>query len=435
MNDDKALSVLPGSHLERGCKLPCGKGGRGYLESPKGRFKKVKPVVLRPGVGDALLFDQRLIHRGQSFQGADQESRIAVQISFGLPNAFTYEFSEGARQRQRDQALSGKGSMPAGGLKLELRRACDAPSKAIHQQGADTLPKGVKPLHPRSFMCFPSVSWLGQEVYSLPAPQAQEPLLSATPPSFVWHPRRHSCAVVGPSGILRGSGCGARIDATRGLVIRSFSGREGMPIGGSWAGDVGRRVDVTLTNGKPKQRGKRLLSAGGRVAAWLNRYSVQTNVTVLLTDACGMTVGEEWRGNHRDTHAAPGLQALPLRNEYLNCVDQVWRRAAAPTAPIRWSSGVLLMSVALGLCESIDVYGFWPFDIDLAGKRVAYHYDDDPAARAAQRSKEGVHSNLHDWATEWSLLNATSGIRMHVGRCESQLASRVGSSQQARGST
>ena len=163
INDDKALSVLPGSHLERGCKLPCGKGGRGYLESPKGLFKKVKPVVLRPGVGDALLFDQRLIPRGQTFQGADQESRIAVQISFGLPNAFTYEFSEGARQRQRDQALSGKGSMPAGGLKLELRRACDAPSKAVHQQGADTLPKGVKPLHPRSFMCFPSgeLAWPG----------------------------------------------------------------------------------------------------------------------------------------------------------------------------------------------------------------------------------------------------------------------------------
>ena len=209
-------------------------------------------------------------------------------------------------------------------------------------------------------------------------------------------------------------------------VFRSFSGPQGMPIGGAWARDVGRRVDdvLTITSGKPrtasrnerKQRRSRTTSAAARVAAWLKRYSVETNVTALLTDACGETIGKEWRSNNRDARDAPGLHVLPLRNEYLACVDAVWRRASAPTAPIRWSSGVALSSVALGMCKSVEAYGFWPFATDSTGQRVAYHYnDEDPAA--VPRNQEGLQSHLHDWSTEFRLLNSTSEVRIHVGRC------------------
>ena len=186
-----------------------------------------------------------------------------------------------------------------------------------------------------------------------------------------------------------------------------------MPIGGSWAGDVGRRVDIILTSGKPTQRG----SVGARVARWLKRQSVHTDVTALVTDACGGEIGEEWRSSYRDAREAPRLHLQPLRNEYLNCVDSAWRRASAPMVPIRWSSGVVLISLALGMCESVDVYGFWPFGTDVNGQRVPYHYDEDPAVLPRPTQKEGLRSHLHDWETEWRLLNATSGVRMHVDGC------------------
>ena len=420
-HDDKALAVIPGSHLDRGCTLPCGKDSRGYLESRKGPYEKVQPVVLHPDVGDAVLFDQRIIHRGQAFQEGNQEPRIAIQISFGLRNAFTYEFAEGARQRQRDQIVMGKGKLPVQGLADELHHACDAKAHLTDGQTSMGLThQATSPLHPRPYTCFPSIHMLGEEVYSLPAP-AQKELPQIAPSTLMSGPRWPLCAVVGPSGVLRDSGCGARIDATSGLVFRSFSGQGGLPFGGSkWARDVGSRVDVTLTNGKPRRNkhSTRVTSSGARVADWLRRYSVQTEVTALITDACTPEVmGGEWQTIHRDAKAAPKLRVLPLRNEYLNCLDTVWRQAAAPAAPVRWSSGVALTSIAMDLCERVDVYGFWPFKVDPSGQRVPYHYSDKTSDPPSKQGIEGLASDVHDWSTEWGILNSTSKVRVIVGRC------------------
>ncbi|XP_006824342.2 alpha-N-acetylneuraminide alpha-2,8-sialyltransferase-like [Saccoglossus kowalevskii] len=41
------------------------------------------------------------------------------------------------------------------------------------------------------------------------------------------------------------------------------------------------------------------------------------------------------------------------------------------------STGFYLVSVAIELCDEVQLYGFWPFTVSPRGKPVSYHYYDD----------------------------------------------------------
>ena len=71
--DDGALQVAPGTHL-----MP-------------GNFIPRKKITLHPDLGDAVLFDMRLLHKGTHIE-AEWGSRVAIQVSFGAPNIFTNEW-------------------------------------------------------------------------------------------------------------------------------------------------------------------------------------------------------------------------------------------------------------------------------------------------------------------------------------------------------
>lgn len=501
-HDDNALTVIPGSHLERGCRLPCGENRRGYVESPlkwkvgDGAPRLREPVVLRPPLGDAVLFDQRILHRGQLRQDLATGPRITIQVSFGRRDSvFSHEFAEGARLRQREQ-LNLAPRPPA----ESVRQACDARGRAIWAPvSGDTSPAPpgrVTPrqpwasmLQPRSaFTCFPSVKSFGTKMYALPArlsasaaamlaaAKEAEHIAQATaagsrsgrfatlslswPSLVLGSSRPKACAVVGPSGVLLGSGCGRHIDSTPGAVFRTF--HEKLPVGGAMAIDVGHRVDIILKTAKtmmrPKGRaGNRVgamvgasqdgehslrprwqqpggaggakhqggaggatpdmaltVSVGELLAGWVREQRLQTNVTALLLDGCQGDVGDEWARVVADAAMAPNLRIVPLRSAYANCVDQYWRRQAAPASPIRWSTGLLLISLALDLCESVDVYGFYPFE-RYNGTRVPYHYNE-----AVPTTKDGdrrvVANSHHDWRTEWRLLTSHTPQRLRVHR-------------------
>ena len=53
-------------------------------------------------LGDVIIFDQRITHRGQS-RHTNNMDRILISIGFGKNNIFTTEFEEGTRRRQNDQ--------------------------------------------------------------------------------------------------------------------------------------------------------------------------------------------------------------------------------------------------------------------------------------------------------------------------------------------
>jgi hypothetical protein len=56
-------------------------------------------------VGDVIIFDQRITHRGQ-FQNYNYKTdRILISLGFGKNNIFTKEFEEGTIKRQNDQNM------------------------------------------------------------------------------------------------------------------------------------------------------------------------------------------------------------------------------------------------------------------------------------------------------------------------------------------
>ena len=77
--DDSALQVVPGSHLRR----DLGTAGA---------------IRLRPEIGDVIIFDQRITHRGMERQV--DGARILISYGFGVENEFTDHFEAGTRARQ-----------------------------------------------------------------------------------------------------------------------------------------------------------------------------------------------------------------------------------------------------------------------------------------------------------------------------------------------
>lgn len=85
-NDNCALKICPGTHLQRNMVVS-------------------NPVQLRPGFGDVVIFDQRITHRGMNPDEKKKcdEPRIMISFGFGKNNIFTDEFEEGTIARQNAQ--------------------------------------------------------------------------------------------------------------------------------------------------------------------------------------------------------------------------------------------------------------------------------------------------------------------------------------------
>ena len=84
-NNKDALKVIPGSHLSR-----------------KTATTNVKQ--LKPSIGDVIIIDQRITHRGMNKQVP--HPRILVSFGFGKNNIFTDNFEKGTIKRQNDQNKS-----------------------------------------------------------------------------------------------------------------------------------------------------------------------------------------------------------------------------------------------------------------------------------------------------------------------------------------
>lgn len=73
------------------------------------------------------------------------------------------------------------------------------------------------------------------------------------------------------------------------------------------------------------------------------------------------------------------------------------------------SSGFYFISTALALCDDVQVFGFWPFNISADGRTIYNHY----------YNKLDFTTN-HDMSYEFKVIIAMHHyglLRMHVGKC------------------
>ncbi|XP_019628765.1 PREDICTED: alpha-2,8-sialyltransferase 8B-like [Branchiostoma belcheri] len=216
-----------------------------------------------------------------------------------------------------------------------------------------------------------------------------------------------TCAVVGNSGILLHSSCGAEIDAHE-FVIRS-----NLPPVSPYRTDVGSRTDLTIVNGKRLRQisdalqsdnsvdRKHTLAALGETRGMILAYSIELSMSDKIRQM--QVVENAIKKNSMSTITAfPSKSFKDKRGLYVELLGRASRGTFA-------STGLNSFALASTFCDRISMYGFYPME-RYKNKPVPYHYYD----------KHG-HSASHELYEENELLKRLDeqrSIRLVVGKCK-----------------
>ncbi|XP_051517564.1 alpha-2,8-sialyltransferase 8F-like isoform X1 [Myxocyprinus asiaticus] len=218
------------------------------------------------------------------------------------------------------------------------------------------------------------------------------------PEDFPWSGRGlGQCAVVGSGGILKNSSCGCEIDSADFVIRFNLA-----PVNDS---DVGLKTDLITIN--PSQiRAGNLQKIPGLFA---ERVSVYGNSSLILP-AFAYTFNTQLSiKTLKDLQPIrPQQPVVFFSPDYLRTLDRYWKRRGLKE--IRLSTGFMLISMALELCEQVHVYGFWPFDSDLQQRAVPHHYYDQKGP------KHGIHAMPEEFLRLLQL-HSQGALTLHLLPC------------------
>ncbi|XP_068611426.1 alpha-N-acetylneuraminide alpha-2,8-sialyltransferase [Brachionichthys hirsutus] len=209
------------------------------------------------------------------------------------------------------------------------------------------------------------------------------------------------CAVVGNGGILRHSECGKDIDRA------DFIMRCNLPPLSKYVDDVGSRTHLVTAN--PSIIVKRFQSL-----LWSRKNFVESMKAYgsghIYMPAFSMKPGTDpsLRAYYALADASSNLTMLFANPEFLRTVGKFWKGHNVHAR--RLSTGLFLVSLALGVCEEVTVYGFWPFSVGLDGRPISHHYYDNILPY------KWVHAMPEEFVQLWHL-HKSGTLRMEVGRC------------------
>ncbi|XP_005994772.1 sia-alpha-2,3-Gal-beta-1,4-GlcNAc-R:alpha 2,8-sialyltransferase [Latimeria chalumnae] len=207
------------------------------------------------------------------------------------------------------------------------------------------------------------------------------------------------CAVVGNSGILTDSQCGAEIDQSDFVFRCNFAPTE------IFHKDVGRKTNLTTFNPSILEKYyNNLLTIQDRnnfflslkkldgAILWIPAFFFHTSATVTRTLVDFFV---EHKGQLKLQLAWPG--------NIMQHVNRYWK--LKHLSPKRLSTGILMYTLASAMCQEIHLYGFWPFGWDPnSGKDLPYHYYDKKGTKFTTKWQES-----HQLPAEFKLLYKMHG--------------------------
>uniref|UniRef100_A0A8C5WLE7 ST8 alpha-N-acetyl-neuraminide alpha-2,8-sialyltransferase 6 n=1 Tax=Leptobrachium leishanense TaxID=445787 RepID=A0A8C5WLE7_9ANUR len=211
------------------------------------------------------------------------------------------------------------------------------------------------------------------------------------------------CAVVGNGGMLTNSSCGAEIDGSD-FVFRCNL----PPVCGNITADVGNKTNLVTVNpsiislkygklNKKKTAFLKNLNSYGYSFLLLPAFSYSSNTAISFEV-------------HRILRKYQAKQrALFFHPNYLRSLAQFWRGRGVRA--YRLSTGLMITSAAIELCEEVRLYGFWPFSKNLDGKPISHHYYDN------QLPKPGFHAMPKEFY-QLLQLHYKGVLKLQVGECE-----------------
>lgn len=94
--------------------------------------------------------------------------------------------------------------------------------------------------------------------------------------------------------------------------------------------------------------------------------------------------------------------------QYLLNVQHFW--AVQGVRAKRLSSGLMLVTAALEMCEEVHLYGFWAFPMNPSGIFITHHYYDNVKPRP------GFHAMPHE-IFNFIHMHTRGIVNVHTGQC------------------
>ncbi|XP_035744446.1 alpha-N-acetylneuraminide alpha-2,8-sialyltransferase [Egretta garzetta] len=214
------------------------------------------------------------------------------------------------------------------------------------------------------------------------------------------------CSVVGNGGILKKSGCGKQIDQADFVMRCNLP-----PLSSEYSKDVGSKTQLVTAN--PSIIQKRFQNLLWSRKAFVDSVKVY-NRSYIYMPAFSMKTGTGPSLRVYYTLEDFGAkQAVLFANpNFLRDIGKFWKGKGIHAK--RLSTGLFLVSAALGLCEEVTIYGFWPFSVDLHRKFISHHYYDNVLPDS------GFHAMPEEFLQLW-FLHKSGVLRMQLEPCEDPL--------------
>lgn len=210
------------------------------------------------------------------------------------------------------------------------------------------------------------------------------------------------CAVVGNGGILKNSGCGRLIDQADFVMRCNLP-----PLSKDYTADVGSRTHLVTANPS-------IIEHRFQDLMWSRKAFVKSmrmyGHSYIYMPAFSMRpgTGPSLRAYHALADSGSTQTVLFANPDFLRSVEKFWK--ARGVQGWRLSTGLFVVSLALGLCEDVELYGFWPFAEDLSGRPISHHYYDNVLPKSA------FHAMPQEFMKLWNL-HKSGTLRMHIGAC------------------
>lgn len=210
------------------------------------------------------------------------------------------------------------------------------------------------------------------------------------------------CAVVGNGGILKDSGCGKEINSAD-FVFRCNL----PPISGEYATDVGEKTDVVTVNPSI------IIDRFHKLEKWRRPFfkvlQIYKNASVLLP--AFYTVRNtlvSFRVKYLLDDFGSQQQVYFFHPLYLSSVSRYWLSLGVRAKRI--STGLILVTAALELCEEVHLFGFWAFPMNPSGFHITHHYYDNV------KPKPGFHA-MPSEIFAFLHLHSRGILHVHTGTC------------------
>ncbi|CAO2594915.1 Alpha-2,8-sialyltransferase 8F [Lemmus lemmus] len=213
----------------------------------------------------------------------------------------------------------------------------------------------------------------------------------------------NQCAVVGNGGILNKSLCGAEIDKAD-FVFRCNL----PPITGNASKDVGSKTNLVTVN--PSIITLKYKNLKEKKTRFLEDISTYGDTFLLLPAfSYRVNTGISFKVYQTLKESKVRQKVLFFHPSYLRRLALFWRTRGVTA--YRLSTGLMIASVAVELCENVTLYGFWPFSKSIEKAPISHHYYDN------KLPKRGFHQMPKEF-NQMLQLHMRGILRLQVSKCE-----------------